>query len=53
LDVGEPVVLLGQQRHRQGAPAHRKRGLAACEQGRWVWYVITAQLVNELVESRR
>jgi DNA replication protein DnaC len=38
MDNGEPVVLLG-------------LGLAACEQGRRVRYVTTAQLVNELVEA--
>jgi DNA replication protein DnaC len=50
LDVGEPVVLLGDS---GTGKTHLLigLGLAACEQGRRVRYVTTAQLVNELVEA--
>ncbi|WP_433208601.1 IS21-like element helper ATPase IstB [Nocardia sp. CA-107356] len=50
MDAGEPIVLLGDsgtgQRHLLIG-----LGLAACEQGRRVRYITTAQLVNELVEA--
>jgi hypothetical protein len=50
MDVGEPVVLLGDS---GTGKSHLLigLGLAACEQGRRVRYVTTAQLVNELVEA--
>ena len=50
LDNGEPVVLLGDS---GTGKSHLLIGLgiAACEQGRRVRYVTTAQLVNELVEA--
>jgi DNA replication protein DnaC len=50
LDAGEPVVLLGDS---GTGKSHLLIGfgLAACEQGRRVRYVTTAQLVNELVEA--
>jgi DNA replication protein DnaC len=50
MDAGEPVVLLGDS---GTGKTHLLigLGLAACEQGRKVRYVTTAQLVNELVEA--
>jgi DNA replication protein DnaC len=50
LDAGQPVVLLGDS---GTGKSHLLIGLgmAACEQGRRVRYVTTAQLVNELVEA--
>ena len=50
IDAGEPVVLLGDS---GTGKTHLLIGLgvAACEQGRRVRYVTTAQLVNELVEA--
>jgi len=50
LDAGEPVVLLGDS---GTGKSHLLigLGLAACEQGRRVRYVTTAQLVNELFEA--
>ena len=50
LDAGEPVVMLGDS---GTGKTHLLigLGLAACEQGRRVRYVSTAQLVNELVEA--
>jgi DNA replication protein DnaC len=50
LDAGEPVVLLGDS---GTGKSHLLigLGLAACDQGRRVRYVTTAQLVNELVEA--
>ncbi len=50
LDAGEPVVLIGDS---GTGKSHLLigLGLAACEQGRRVRYVTTAQLVNELVEA--
>jgi len=50
LDAGEPVVMLGDS---GTGKTHLLigLGLAACEQGRRVRYVTTAQLVNELVEA--
>ena len=50
LEAGEPVVLLGDS---GTGKTHLLigLGLAACEQGRRVRYVTTAQLVNELVEA--
>jgi DNA replication protein DnaC len=50
MDAGEPVVLLGDS---GTGKSHLliALGLAACEQGRRVRYVTTAQLVNELVEA--
>ncbi len=50
LGAGEPVVLLGDS---GTGKTHLLigLGLAACEQGRRVRYVTTAQLVNELVEA--
>jgi DNA replication protein DnaC len=50
LDHGDPVVLLGDS---GTGKTHLLIGLgiAACEQGRRVRYVTTAQLVNELVEA--
>lgn len=50
LEAGEPVVLLGDS---GTGKSHLLigLGLAACEQGRRVRYVTTAQLVNELVEA--
>jgi DNA replication protein DnaC len=50
MDVGEPILLLGDS---GTGKSHLLigLGLAACEQGRRVRYVTTAQLVNELVES--
>ena len=50
LDSGDPVVLLGDS---GTGKSHLLIGLgvAACEQGRRVRYVTTAQLVNELVEA--
>ena len=50
MDAGEPIVLLGDS---GTGKSHLLIGfgLAACEQGRRVRYVTTAQLVNELVEA--
>jgi DNA replication protein DnaC len=50
LDAGEPVVLLGDS---GTGKSHLLigLGLTACEQGRRVRYITTAQLVNELVEA--
>jgi DNA replication protein DnaC len=50
LDAGEPIVLLGDS---GTGKSHLLigLGLAACDQGRRVRYVTTAQLVNELVEA--
>src|SRR6266545_3266789 len=50
MDAGEPIVLLGDS---GTGKSHLliAFGLAACEQGRRVRYVTTAQLVNELVEA--
>ncbi|MDQ4021578.1 MAG: IS21-like element helper ATPase IstB [Actinomycetota bacterium] len=50
LTAGEPIVLLGDS---GTGKSHLLigLGLAACEQGRRVRYVTTAQLVNELVEA--
>lgn len=50
MDAGEPVVLLGDS---GTGKTHLLigLGLAACEQGRRVRYVSTAQLVDELVEA--
>jgi DNA replication protein DnaC len=50
LDAGEPIVLLGDS---GTGKTHLLIGfgLAACEQGRRVRYITTAQLVNELVEA--
>ena len=50
MDAGEPVVLLGDS---GTGKSHLLigLGLAACEQGRRVRYITTAQLVNELVEA--
>lgn len=50
LDAGEPVVLLGDS---GTGKSHLLIGLgvAACDQGRRVRYVTTAQLVDELVEA--
>ncbi|MCH6471213.1 IS21-like element helper ATPase IstB [Sinomonas terrae] len=50
MDAGEPIVLLGDS---GTGKSHLLigLGLAACEQGRKVRYVTTAQLVNELVEA--
>jgi DNA replication protein DnaC len=50
MDAGEPLVLLGDS---GTGKSHLliALGLAACEQGRRVRYVTTAQLVNELVEA--
>ena len=50
MDAGEPVVLLGDS---GTGKTHLLigLGLAACEQGRRVRYITTAQLVNELVEA--
>ena len=50
LDAGEPIVLLGDS---GTGKTHLLigLGLAACEQGRRVRYLTTAQLVNELVEA--
>ena len=50
MDAGEPIVLLGDS---GTGKSHLLigLGLAACEQGRRVRYVTTAQLVNELVEA--
>ncbi len=50
MNAGEPVVLLGDS---GTGKTHLLigLGLAACEQGRRVRYVTTAQLVNELVEA--
>ena len=50
MDAGEPVVLLGDS---GTGKTHLLigLGLAACEQGRRVRYVTTAQLVNELAEA--
>jgi DNA replication protein DnaC len=50
MDAGEPVVLLGDS---GTGKSHLLigLGLAACEQGRRIRYVTTAQLVNELVEA--
>jgi DNA replication protein DnaC len=50
LDAGEPIVLLGDS---GTGKTHLLigLGLAACEQGRRVRYITTAQLVNELVEA--
>ena len=50
LDAGEPVVMLGDS---GTGKSHLLigLGLAACEQGRRVRYVTTAQLVNELIEA--
>ena len=50
LDAGDPIVLLGDS---GTGKTHLliALGLAACEQGRRVRYITTAQLVNELVEA--
>ena len=50
LDAGEPIVLLGDS---GTGKSHLLigLGLTACDQGRRVRYVTTAQLVNELVEA--
>ena len=50
LNAGEPIVLLGDS---GTGKTHLLigLGLAACDQGRRVRYVTTAQLVNELVEA--
>src|SRR5271156_4338797 len=50
MDAGEPIVLLGDS---GTGKSHLLigLGLAACEQGRRVRYITTAQLVNELVEA--
>jgi DNA replication protein DnaC len=50
MDAGEPVVLLGDS---GTGKSHLliALGVAACEQGRRVRYVTTAQMVNELVEA--
>lgn len=50
MDAGEPIVLLGDS---GTGKSHLliALGLVACEQGRRVRYVTTAQLVNELVEA--
>lgn len=50
IDTGQPLVLLGDS---GTGKTHLLigLGLAACEQGRRVRYVTTAQLVNELVEA--
>jgi DNA replication protein DnaC len=50
MNAGEPIVLLGDS---GTGKSHLLigLGLAACEQGRRVRYVTTAQLVNELVEA--
>jgi DNA replication protein DnaC len=50
IDAGQPVVLLGDS---GTGKTHLLigLGLAACEQGRRVRYVTTAQLVNELAEA--
>jgi DNA replication protein DnaC len=50
MDAGEPIVLLGDS---GTGKTHLLigLGLAACEQGRRVRYITTAQLVNELVEA--
>jgi DNA replication protein DnaC len=50
LDAGDPIVLLGDS---GTGKSHLLigLGLAACEQGRRVRYITTAQLVNELVEA--
>jgi DNA replication protein DnaC len=50
MDAGEPVVLLGDS---GTGKTHLLigLGLAACEQGRRVRYVTTAQLASELVEA--
>jgi DNA replication protein DnaC len=50
IDKGEPVVLLGDS---GTGKTHLliALGMAACEQGRSVRYLTTAQLVNELVEA--
>jgi DNA replication protein DnaC len=50
IDAGQPLVLLGDS---GTGKTHLLigLGLAACEQGRRVRYVTTAQLVNELVEA--
>jgi len=52
MDAGEPVVLLGDS---GTGKSHLLigLGLAACEQGRRVRYITTAQLVNELVDCPR
>lgn len=48
--TGQPVVLLGDSGTGKSHPLIGL-GLAACEQGRRVRYVTTAQLVNEVVEA--
>jgi DNA replication protein DnaC len=50
MNAGEPIVLLGDS---GTGKSHLLigLGLTACEQGRRVRYVTTAQLVNELVEA--
>ena len=50
IDTGQPLVLLGDS---GTGKTHLliSLGLAACEQGRRVRYITTAQLVNELAEA--
>ena len=51
LDAGDPIVLLGDSRHREKSHLLIGLGVAACEQGRRVRYATAAQLVNELAEA--